>query len=79
MVYHKERNCGTCEKKFIIKNDSQICSSVKRYVKSWVNQSKEEQKNKKVLSIDDVLKIGRQNNIVGYANIVKFIEDNGIS
>ena len=51
------------------------------YAKSQEKKFKEERKKqkKKILSIDDVLKIGRKHNIVGYANIAKFIEENGIT
>ncbi len=81
MKYKKIRQCEICGKEFTIKRGSQIYFSDECYAKSQEKKFKEKRKKqkKKILSIDDVLKIGRKYNIVGYANIVKFIEENGIS
>ena len=81
MKHTKIRNCEICGKAFTIKSGSQIYCSDECYAKSQEKKIKEERKKqkKKILSIDDVLKIGRKYNIVGYSNIVKFIEENQIS
>ena len=81
MKHKKIRICAICGKEFTIKSGSQIYCSDECYTKRHEKKCKEEQKKqkKKILSIDDVLKIGRKHNIVGYANIVKFIEENGIT
>ena len=84
MEHKKIRNCAICGHEFTIKSGSQIycsdeCYEISRGKKSQKEQKKQTKQNKKILSIDDVLKIGRKYDIVGYANIVKFIEENGIS
>ena len=81
MKHKKIRQCEICGKEFTIKSGSQIYCSDECYAKSQEKKFKEERKKqkKKILSIDDVLKIGRKHNIVEYANIVKFIEENGIT
>ena len=78
----KIRTCEICGKEFTIKSGSQIYCSDMCYAKSQEKKFKEERKKpkqqKKILTINDVLKIGRKYNIVGYSNIVKFIEEQGI-
>lgn len=82
MKHTKIRTCEICGKEFTIKSGSQVYCSDECYEISRGKRSQKERKkpkyDKKILSIDDVLKIGHKYNIVGYSNIVKFIEENGI-